>query len=169
YGNSLTLRRWRHIWLNEGFATYAEWLWLERQGIRTARQTFRDTVDSFPAHDPFWRLDLVDPGRDALFDLAVYYRGAMVLQALRNRVGDETFFQILRRWARTRSGETVTTGDLIALAERVSGEDLDRVFRRWLFAQRKPRTTWSPRVTAGTDRTSGPVAAFSPHHLPPRR
>lgn len=139
YGNSVTLRRWHDIWLHEGFATYAEWLWLEYIGEMPARRSLREAYNSEPARSRFWRLNMVDPGPDALFEAPIYVRGAMVLQALRQRVGDETFFRFTRRWAQANAGRNVSTSQLIRLAERVSGEDLDRLFDRWLFAPRKPR------------------------------
>ena len=56
-GDDLAVEQWQHIWLNEGFATYAEWLWSEREGLGTAQEIF-DFYDSiFPADDPFWSVD----------------------------------------------------------------------------------------------------------------
>lgn len=137
YGDSLALARWRHIWLNEGFATYAEWLWAEREDIATVQENF-DSLYSIPAEDPFWSLTIGDPGPDALFDFPVYGRGAMTLQQLRVAVGDADFFRILRRWATSRAGGNVTTRQFIRLSERVSGEDLDALFDAWLFTPEKP-------------------------------
>ena len=79
-----------------------------------------------------------DPGIDLLFDGAVYVRGAMTLQALRNEVGDNAFWQIIRGWADTYSGGNVTTEQFIAYAERVSGRQLDQLFATWLFTPTKP-------------------------------
>ena len=74
-----------------------------------------------------------------LFAMPVYHRGAMTLQALRERVGDKAFFTILRRWAGQNEGGSVTTRDFKALAERVSGRQLDHLFRVWLYEPEKPR------------------------------
>ena len=137
YGDSLALARWQHIWLNEGFATYAEWLWSERESLGTAQEIFDDFY-SIPADDPFWSLTIGDPGPDSLFDFPVYARGAMTLHQLRLVVGDADFFKILRRWATSRAGGNVTTPQFIRLAERVSGEDLDALFDAWLFTAEKP-------------------------------
>lgn len=137
YGDSLAVQAWQHIWLNEGFATYAEWLWSEREGLGTTQEIFDDFA-TIPAEDAFWALAIGDPGPDALFDGAVYGRGAMTLHALRLEVGDRDFFRILRRWARTESDGNVTTDEFIALAERVSGEQLDELFEVWLFTPAKP-------------------------------
>ena len=99
FGDDLALARWQDIWLNEGFATYAEWLWAEHEGQATPQQIFEETYAAIPAEDPFWSVVIGDPGMDLLFDGAVYVRGAMTLQALRNEVGDNAFWQIIRGWA----------------------------------------------------------------------
>jgi hypothetical protein len=138
YGDSLALARWKHIWLNEGFATYAEWLWSEREGLGSAQETF-DFFYGIPANDPFWHLSIGDPGPRHLLDFPVYARGAMTLHRLRHAVGDDDFFRILRRWAASQEGGTVGTGQFIALAEQISGKTLDALFQRWLFTATKPK------------------------------
>jgi aminopeptidase N len=132
-GDSVRLGGWQHIWLNEGFATYAEWLWAEHQGTSTAQEEF-DRLAGRPAGSSFWRIAIGDPGPDAdrLFSSAVYQRGAMTLHALRTEVGDDDFAQILREWFDTEAGQAVTTDDFVALAEQVSGDDLDDLFAEWL-------------------------------------
>ncbi len=137
-GNSVALEGWQHIWLNEGFATYTEWLWSEHEGRATAQETF-DSFASIPADDPFfWSVTIGDPGPDALFDFAVYARGAMTLHALRQAVGDDDFFAILRAWVDQNRGGNVSTEDFIALAEQISGEELSPLFDEWLFTGVKP-------------------------------
>ena len=138
YGDSLTVAQWKHIWLNEGFATYAEWLWSEREGLGTAQEIFDSFYEGIPADDPFWGVVIGDPGPDLLFDIAVYWRGAMTLHQLRLAVGDRDFFRILRRWAQSRKGDNVTTSEFIRLAERISRRQLDDLFDAWLFTPGKP-------------------------------
>jgi aminopeptidase N len=138
YGDSLTVKQWQHIWLNEGFATYTEWLWAEAQGFGTAQETFDFLYAEIVEDDPFWQLTIGDPGPEHLFDGEVYTRGAMTLHALRMAVGEEDFFRILRRWAQNREGELVTTPQFVRLAERISGEQLDELFDAWLFTSAKP-------------------------------
>ena len=132
YGDSLALGRWQDIWLNEGFATYAEWLWSEDQGLGTTQEIFDFWATVFPPEEGFWLTTIGDPGPDALFDFAVYIRGGMTLHALRGTVGDEAFFEILESWATSRRDSNVTTPEFVALAEDVSGQDLDALFERWL-------------------------------------
>ncbi|MCV2489409.1 M1 family metallopeptidase [Geodermatophilus sp. YIM 151500] len=138
FGDDLRLGAWQDIWLNEGFATYAEWLWLEKEGLATAQQVFDDSYATVPADDPFWTVLPGDPGPDALFDGAVYNRGAMTLHALRQVIGDETFFAVVRAWAESQAGDTVSTDEFVALAEELSGRQLDDLFDAWLYTQEKP-------------------------------
>jgi aminopeptidase N len=137
YGDSVRLAAWKNIWLNEGFATYAEFLWFEREGLATAQEIF-DNFASIPADDPFWHVTIGDPGTDLLFDISVYYRGAMALHALRQKVGDATFFRILKTWATSQAGNAVTIDQFIALAEKISGRNLHQLFKVWLFTPSKP-------------------------------
>jgi aminopeptidase N len=142
-GDSLALSAWRDIWLNEGFATYAGWLWSEEEGTATAQEIFDFYARELPAADPFWRLRIGDPGPRLLLTPPVYDRGAMTLQALRRKLGDRAFFGLLRTWIRSNRGGHVRTSDFIALAERRSGQDLGAFFRSWLFTPSKPRISRS--------------------------
>jgi aminopeptidase N len=159
FGDDIALARWQDIWLNEGFATYAEWLWAEHEGQGTPQETFQATYDSLPADDPLWKVVIGDPGVDLLFDNAVYVRGAMTVQALRNEVGDDTFWAIVREWASSKSGGNATTPEFIALAERVAGRQLDAVFDTWLFSAGKP----PPSAVSPQLRAAAPTALERAH------
>jgi hypothetical protein len=149
YGDSLSVAKWRHIWLNEGFATYAEWLWSDREGLGTTQENFDFFYSVIPPDDPFWSVIVGDPGPDLLFDFAIYARGAMTLHQLRLAVGDSDFFKILRRWASSHAYGNVTTRESIRLAEQISGKNLDDLFQTWLFTPGRPELSG-----AGTARTS---------------
>ena len=82
---------------------------------------------------------MADPGRDGIYNSPVYNRGAMALQALRMRIGSRDFRTVLHRWAQQNAGRTVTTRDFKELAERVSGRQLDGLFRTWLYVPEKPK------------------------------
>jgi aminopeptidase N len=134
YGDSVSVRNWRDIWLNEGFATYAQWLWLEHEGAATLQQQFDREYNGLPN----WSVPPADPGAREIFGAAVYRRGAMALHALRTKVGDDDFFRILRTWAQEKRDGNVTTDDFLAVAERVSGESLDSLFDAWLYGTTRP-------------------------------
>jgi hypothetical protein len=138
YGDSLALQRWRDIWLNEAFATYASWLWSEHDGLATAQEIFDSSYGSFPADSEFWNLRIGDPGPENLFAGEVYERGAMTMHALRRTVGDRAFFRILRTWATAKAGDNVNTAEFVALAERISGRQLDDFFTAWLYTSARP-------------------------------
>jgi aminopeptidase N len=138
FGDDVALHRWQDIWLNEGFATYAEWLWEEYEGRATPQEIFQAEYDARPANDPFWSIEIGDPGVEHLFDEASYVRGGMTVQALRNEVGDRKFWRIVRTWTRTKAGGTGTTPQFIRLSERVAGRQLDDLFDLWLFTPSKP-------------------------------
>jgi aminopeptidase N len=79
-----------------------------------------------------------DPGPDQLFAGSVYERGALTVHALRLTVGDEDFFEILRTWTAEYADASATTDDFIAVAEEVSGQDLDALFQTWLYEEELP-------------------------------
>jgi aminopeptidase N len=85
----------------------------------------------------------------------------MTLQVLRNQVGDRDFFRILRAWAARKAGGNGTTGQFIALAERISGQQLDELFDAWLFTAGKP-TFGVATATAATAATAAAKAARTP-------
>ncbi len=136
FGNSVTAQRWRHIWLHEGFACYAEWLWSEHSGGRSAdewaRYYYERLVDS--PHD----LLLADPGPRDMFDDRVYKRGALTLHVLRGHVGDESFFALLKDWAARHRHSTAVTDDFTGLAANYSHESLRPLWDAWLYSTEVP-------------------------------
>lgn len=138
FGDSVSVERWKDIWLNEGFATYAQWLWSEHKGIRSAHDSFLAGYNARPADAAFWQTVVADPQRDTMFSSAVYQRGAMTLQMLRERIGDTAFFKLLPAWTKLHKYGNANTADFIKLAEKVSGQQLDDLFQTWLFTTGKP-------------------------------
>ncbi|NEA98274.1 M1 family metallopeptidase [Streptomyces sp. SID13726] len=138
FGDSVSLTSWKDIWLNEGFATYAEWLYAEQHGGDSAQKAF-DDLYARPASDGLWEFPPGDPGSGAnIFGTPVYARGAMTLQVLRTTVGDRAFLRILRAWAAGHRDGHGTTAQFERLAEQVSGKKLDDLFRTWLYTPGKP-------------------------------
>ncbi|MEX1262384.1 MAG: M1 family metallopeptidase [Actinomycetota bacterium] len=153
FGDVVSIDDWQHIWLNEGFATYAEWLWADRRGLATPQAISSFYCRYVPASDRFWKVPPGDPGVERLFDRAVYVRGAMTLQALRKAVGSASFFDILRTWVVDQRNGTGNTDQFIQLAESVSGMQLDALFDEYLFTPAKP-------ACGGAARSSGIASAI---------
>ncbi|MFC8128057.1 M1 family metallopeptidase [Streptomyces sp. NPDC057302] len=140
FGNSVTPRAWQDMWLNEGFATYAEWLWDEEHGHRSAQETFDSFYDgTHPESEGIWDFPAADPpSATRVSDSPVYGRGAMTLHQLRKAVGDRTFFTVLRTWTREHRHKNADTEQFIALCEKESGQDLSDLFGTWLFSAGRP-------------------------------
>lgn len=118
FGNSVSVSSWQHIWLNEGFATYTEWLWSQEAGGPSAGALARTWHAWLAARS----CDLVlgDPGFPQIFDDRVYKRGALTLHAVRTRLGDDGFRTLLRTWVSRHAHGSVTTDDFRALAGEVA-------------------------------------------------
>lgn len=131
FGNSLTLRSWRDIWLHEGFACYAEWLWSENSGGPSAQEI------ATQAHLNLGLLPqdvlLGDPGPELMFDDRVYKRGALTLHALRQALGDESFFALLRQWTARYRHSSVTTEEFTDLAAHFTDVPLRPLWDAWLW------------------------------------
>lgn len=136
FGDSVSVHEWKDIWLNEGFATYAEWLWSEHLGAGTAEEKFDEAYRLVSGS--VWTTPPGNPGAANLFSRSVYTRGAMTLHALRRTVGDQAFFRIAQTWAAEKRGRDATTAEFIEVAERISGRSLRPLFDAWLFKAAKP-------------------------------
>ena len=90
------------------------------------------------ADDAFWSVEPGDPGPENQFHIAVYDRGALALQALRNEIGDDAFFAILKGWPQKYAYGNASVADFVRYAEEVSGKPLAALFDTWLFQPSKP-------------------------------
>jgi aminopeptidase N len=133
FGDSVSVADWGDIWLNEGFATYGEALWVEhdygRKGLDEWVQCVYSEVREFPDYYP----PPGNPAANDLFNGGVYLRGGLTLHALRLEVGDEAFFEILREYHERYKYNNATTEDFIAIAEEIHGADLTDLFDAWLY------------------------------------
>lgn len=137
FGDSVTLASWQDIWLNEGFATYASWLWFEASDGADELTSLVEDYYGYMAGNP--RLPAPgDPGPNNLFAESVYFRGALTLHALRVEVGNATFFEILQIYFERFKYGNASTADFIAVAEEISGQDLGDFFQGWLYQANTP-------------------------------
>lgn len=142
FGNSVTPRTWRDMWLNEGFATYAEWLWEEDEGGDSAQETFDALYDhgearypdlwSFPPAEPTSAAHISDEG-------PVYQRAAMVVHKIRQTVGDDAFYDLVQGWTAAHRHGNADTDDFTAYVEQQApDEDFDGIWEEWLYGEGKP-------------------------------
>ena len=136
FGNSVTARRWRDIWLHEGFACYAEWLWSEHSGGRTAADLARQHHQRLLVANQ--DLLLSDPGPRDMFDDRVYKRGALTLHALRTAIGDKKFFALLGDWTTRYRHSTAVTDDFTGLAANYADASLRPLWQAWLYSTAVP-------------------------------
>jgi aminopeptidase N len=137
FGDAVSPATWQDIWLNEGFAVYAEWLWTDHAegGDGDLDEVALEVGASAGG---FLDTPPLDPGADDLFNESVYYRGALTLHALREAIGDDAFFELLQTWFEDYSGRSASTAEFEAMAEEISGEDLDDLFDTWLRSDELP-------------------------------
>ncbi|MET7683484.1 M1 family metallopeptidase [Streptomyces sp. NPDC005423] len=159
YGDDVSLKGRKDIWLNEGFARYAQWLWSEHEGEGTTRQLAQYVYAAHPADDAFWTVAPGDPGPADQFDLAVYDRGALAIQALRDEVGDDAFFAILKGWPKEHAYGNASVADFRGYAEQVSGKSLSALFDTWLFQPSKPAAPAARTASIASGAGAGAVPA----------
>ena len=152
FGDSVSPKTWSDLWLNEGHASWYEFLYAEQKGELAddtedypdpiGYATFDELMKAVYAHGDQWRHDsgpvAAPSSADTLFDLQRYHGGALVLYALRQVVGASTFQRIERAWVQRYEGQSASTDDFIALASQVSGRNLTGFLRDWLYGTKTP-------------------------------
>ncbi|WP_406166471.1 M1 family metallopeptidase [Streptomyces sp. NBC_00996] len=136
-GDSVGIKTWSDLWLSEGHARFYERLYSQAHG----GVSFEDTMKTAYASHDQWRHDYgapAEPTEPNLFKRMRYDGSALVLYALREKVGQETFGKIERSWVTKYRGKTAGTQDYIDLASKVSGQDLDSFLHPWLYGAKTP-------------------------------
>lgn len=135
FGNHVSPARWDDIWLNEGFATWVEYHWLETRWAEERGET-AEGIARYQDRT-YGPLKGVQPAD--LFDTRMYNRGAMTLEALRRTIGHEPFLALLREWLRRHGGSSATTDDFLTLVEQNAGSEAASLVRMWVFDEAMPR------------------------------
>jgi aminopeptidase N len=138
FGDNVTVRQWNDIFISEAYASWAQWGARERRGGRKANDSLNGAYERLVNNDDFWKITMIDPSRAHLFD-AVYARGSMALQALRNVIGDEAFFKLARDWGQNPGSRTLE--DWMAAAQSYTTVDLGPFFQAWIYAPAAPART----------------------------
>ena len=147
WGDMITCRDFHHIWLNEGFATYSEALWLEQAYGKADYFALMQQL-AYLGGGTVFVPDLTDVGRIFDYDLS-YRKGAWVLHMLRHVVGDSTFFRILQAYGDNPDLKygTAVTEDFQRVCETVSGKDLSDFFQQWIYREFHPVYVFSYQST----------------------
>lgn len=144
FGNSVSPATWEDIWLNEGFATYASFLWLEHDVGPEALREQVDGMYGYLAEQPAVAPPVPERAEE-LFDLpGVYFRGALALHALRLQLGDEPFFALLRDYYARFAGGNATVDDFVALARERGGAEAEALLGDWLYGRELPPLPGAP-------------------------
>ncbi|GAA2711782.1 MULTISPECIES: M1 family metallopeptidase [Streptomyces] len=143
FGDSVSPRYWSDLWLNEGHATWYESLYAEERGGRKLEDRMRvayQLSDQMRADGgPPAAIKAPAPGhKTGIFRPVVYDGGALVLYALRQRIGATAFDRLERTWVRRYHDGVATTADFVALATEVSGQDQSAFLQPWLYGQTTP-------------------------------
>jgi len=152
WGDRITMRTWDDIWLNEGFATYSEVLYLEKAEGRNPGVTLKASYDDGLYGGRLAQAVVADPANPFKYTGAVYSKGAWFLHMLRRLVGDDAFFSGLRAYGDAHAWGTATRGELRSLFEHRTGLDLKQFWDQWLETQFRPtfRATYRTPADAST-------------------
>ena len=138
FGDNVTVREWNDVFNSEAYASWAPWGADERAGGRSANDAMNAFYERRKDRPEFWRITMIDPSPEHLFD-AVYARGPMTLQGLRNVIGDDAFFKLARDWAQSPGSRTLE--EWMAMAQSETPVDLGPFFQAWIYSPTAPERT----------------------------
>jgi aminopeptidase N len=161
FGDSVSPYSWSDLWLNEGHASWYEFLYAEGRGQLagdtegypddTGYATMEELMRAVYAHGDQWRQDdgpvALPLNADVLFNFQRYHGGALVLYALRQKIGSAKFARLEREWVSRYRDGVASTEDFIALASHVAHRDLRGFLRDWLYGTKTPRMPGHPDWT----------------------
>lgn len=140
FGDLVTCESWANITLNEGFASYGEYLWIEyKYGIEQAQRHLYHDKNTYIADQPYH--ELINFHYDVpmdVFDRHSYQKGALVLHSLRHFLGDDAFFEGIKYYLTQNAFQSVEVHDFRIAMEKISGEDLNWFFNQWFLESGHP-------------------------------
>lgn len=143
FGDLVTCESWSNLTLNEGFASYSEYLWIEhKKGKIEAQYKLYQELETYLSEAANKEVDLIRfyyNNRDDMFDSHSYSKGGLILHMLRDYVGDDAFFTALNHYLKKHAYQSVEVHDLRLAFEEVTGEDLNWFFNEWFLAKGHPK------------------------------
>src|ERR1051325_9909386 len=137
FGDYVTCESWANLTLNEGFATYGEYLWMEHKyGVDLAERHRFENIQEYLSEALLHKRPIIDfyyNDREDMFDSHSYAKGGLVLHMLRKYLGDEIFFKGLNLYLKQNAFQTVEIHQLRLAMEKASGEDLNWFFNQWFL------------------------------------
>src|SRR6202030_3149161 len=152
FGDLVTTKDWANLWLNEGFATFMATLWEEHQyGVDNAAYSrWRSQAAYFRQRRLFNVPIVTHEFRDSMeYAGNIYGKAGLVLEMLREQLGDDAFFHALQHYLEANRLQNVATGDLIKAIEESTHVDVDRFFEEWIYGAGAPRFVVSTAYDAG--------------------
>ncbi len=145
FGDAVSFLDFNDVWLSEGFATYSEHLWTDKtEGWQAAcdyvASSYHQYYINWEGGSPE---TIYDPDFNSYFAPPSYEKAASVLHMLRLRLGDAQFFQLLQTWFDTYKHGNAVTAEFQALAESISGQDLEQFFDQWIYSAGIPTLEYS--------------------------
>ncbi|HNZ06620.1 MAG TPA: M1 family aminopeptidase [Candidatus Cloacimonadota bacterium] len=146
YGNAVSFLTFKDVWLSEGFATYSEHLWTDKRFGWDSACAY--VGSSYHQYYNNWENSagpqtIYNPSFNNYFAPPSYEKAASVLHMLRLKIGNANFFALLNQWFTAHMHGNVITSEFQALAEQISGQDLDQFFNQWIFGSGIPSLEYS--------------------------
>jgi aminopeptidase N len=173
FGDLVTCKDWGNIWLNEGFATFMEYVWTENYFPKDQSEYERwNNIREWFEQGNLWAKPIVrhDFDDSSEFDGNAYGKGGLVLYMLRHQIGDDEFYRGLKHYLEVNRGKNVVTADLVKAIEEETHTNVDQFFTQWVYGAGAPKFDLSYAYDDGkhqvvlkvkqTQKTEGRVGLF---------